>query len=59
MSNKGILYIIATPIGNLKDFTFRAIDILQEVDYIFAEDTRTSIKLMKHYNITTSLDSYH
>ena len=59
MSNKGRLYIIATPIGNLKDFTFRAIDILQEVDYIFAEDTRTSIKLMKHYNITTSLDSYH
>jgi 16S rRNA (cytidine1402-2'-O)-methyltransferase len=59
MSNKGRLYIIATPIGNLKDFTFRAIDILQEVDHIFAEDTRTSIKLMKHYNITTSLDSYH
>ena len=59
MSNKGRLYIIATPIGNLKDFTFRAVDILQEVDHIFAEDTRTSIKLMKHYNITTSLDSYH
>ncbi len=59
MSNKGRLYIIATPIGNLKDFTFRAVDILQEVDHIFAEDTRTSITLMKHYNITTNLDSYH
>ena len=59
MSNKGRLYIVATPIGNLKDFTFRAIDILQEVDHIFAEDTRTSITLMKHYNITTNLDSYH
>ena len=59
MSSKGRLYIVATPIGNLKDFTFRAIDTLREVDHIFAEDTRKSIKLMKHYDITTSLDSYH
>ena len=59
MSNKGRLYIVATPIGNLKDFTFRAIDTLQEVDHIFAEDTRKSIQLMKHYDITTNLDSYH
>ena len=59
MSNKGRLYIVATPIGNLKDFTFRAIDILQEVDHIFAEDTLTSITLMKHYNIKTNLDNYN
>ncbi|MEC7822836.1 MAG: 16S rRNA (cytidine(1402)-2'-O)-methyltransferase, partial [Candidatus Neomarinimicrobiota bacterium] len=59
MSNKGRLYIVATPIGNLKDFTFRAIDTLKEVDFVFAEDTRNSIQLMKHYSIETKLDSYH
>ena len=59
MSDKGRLYIVATPIGNLKDFTFRAIDTLKEVDFIFAEDTRNSIQLMKHYNIETKMDSYH
>ena len=59
MSNKGRLYIVATPIGNLKDFTFRAIDTLKEVDFVFAEDTRNSVQLMKHYSIETKLDSYH
>jgi 16S rRNA (cytidine1402-2'-O)-methyltransferase len=53
------LYIVATPIGNLKDFTFRAIDTLKEVDFVFAEDTRNSIQLMKHYKIETKIDSYH
>ena len=59
MSDKGRLYVVATPIGNLKDFTFRAIDTLKEVDFVFAEDTRNSIQLMKHYNIETKMDSYH
>ncbi len=59
MSDKGKLYIVATPIGNLKDFTFRAIDTLKEVDFVFAEDTRNSIQLMKHYKIETKIDSYH
>ena len=59
MSDKGRLYIVATPIGNLKDFTFRAIDTLKEVDFVFAEDTRNSIQLMKHYKIETKIDSYH
>ena len=59
MSDKGRLYVVATPIGNLKDFTFRAIDTLKEVDFVFAEDTRNSIQLMKHYKIETKIDSYH
>ena len=53
------LYIVPTPIGNLKDITFRAIDILKEVDIILCEDTRVSSKLLKHYNISTPLKSYH
>jgi 16S rRNA (cytidine1402-2'-O)-methyltransferase len=53
------LYIVPTPIGNLKDMTFRAIEVLQEVDLILAEDTRTSGKLLKHYEITTQMHSHH
>ncbi|PJC62744.1 MAG: 16S rRNA (cytidine(1402)-2'-O)-methyltransferase [Flavobacteriales bacterium CG_4_9_14_0_2_um_filter_32_27] len=53
------LYIVPTPIGNLKDMTFRAIEVLKEVDYILAEDTRTSSKLLKHYEITNKLVAHH
>ncbi len=53
------LYIVPTAIGNLKDMTFRAIEALQNVDLILAEDTRTSGKLLKHYAITTPMQSYH
>ena len=54
-----ILYIIGTPIGNLKDITFRALETLKEVDLILAEDTRITRKLLNHYNIRTPLKSYH
>lgn len=53
------LYIVPTPIGNLKDITFRAIDALNDVDLILAEDTRTSGKLLKHYEIATQMQSHH
>mgnify|MGYP000116361877 CR=1 FL=1 len=55
----GKLFIVPTPIGNLEDMTFRAIRILKEADLILAEDTRTSGKLMKHYEISTSMQSFH
>ncbi|AKP50467.1 16S rRNA (cytidine(1402)-2'-O)-methyltransferase [Cyclobacterium amurskyense] len=53
------LYLIPTPIGNLKDITLRALETLQAVDVILAEDTRTSGKLLKHYEIKRPLESYH
>ncbi len=56
---QGMLYLCATPIGNLGDMTPRVIETLREVDLIAAEDTRNSIKLLNHFEIRTSMTSYH
>ena len=54
-----MLYIVPTPIGNLKDITLRALDVLKEVDLILAEDTRNSSRLLNHYQINKPLSPYH
>ncbi|MDO4431965.1 MAG: 16S rRNA (cytidine(1402)-2'-O)-methyltransferase [Aerococcaceae bacterium] len=56
---RGILYLVPTPIGNLEDMTFRAVRILNEVQGILAEDTRTTIKLLNHFEIATPMQSFH
>jgi 16S rRNA (cytidine1402-2'-O)-methyltransferase len=56
---KGVLYVVATPIGNLEDFSTRAVDTLRKVDLIAAEDTRHSRPLLRHYGIETPLRSFH
>ncbi len=57
--NRGILYVVPTPIGNLEDMTFRAINVLKKCDFILAEDTRTSGFLLKHFEIETKMFSHH
>src|SRR3984885_7960648 len=54
-----MLYIVPSPIGNLQDITFRAVEILKKVDLILAEDTRNSIRLLNHYQVVKPLSPYH
>lgn len=57
--SSGKLYLVATPIGNLKDMTYRAVEVLRECQLVLAEDTRTSKVLLNHYGIATPLESFH
>src|ERR1019366_5059757 len=59
LPESGVLYIVATPIGNLEDITYRAVRLLKEVNWIGCEDTRTTSRLLHHYGITTRSISYH
>ena len=59
IDNYGILHVVPTPIGNLEDITYRAVKVLKDVDFILAEDTRTSGFLLKHYDIETKMISHH
>lgn len=56
---KPTLFLVPTPIGNMDDMTFRSVEVLKSVDYIFSEDTRVTKKLLSHFNINTPLFSYH
>lgn len=56
---KGTLYLVPTPIGNLGDMSFRAVEVLKQVQVVLAEDTRTSGRLLQHYQIDTPLESFH
>lgn len=58
-NNKSTLFLVATPIGNLNEMTYRAVDTLKNVDFIAAEDTRNTVKLLNHFEITTKLMSHH
>ena len=55
----GKLYIVPTPVGNLEDMTFRAVEVLRQVDLILAEDTRTTSVLLKHYGISKPTEAHH
>ena len=55
----GTLFIVATPIGNLDDITFRAVDTIKSVDLVLAEDTRHSQKILNHFNIKTPISAFH
>ena len=59
VAEAGKLYVVPTPVGNLDDMTVRAVEVLKSVDTILAEDTRTSGVLMKHFGITTKMQSHH
>ncbi|HLF45868.1 MAG TPA: 16S rRNA (cytidine(1402)-2'-O)-methyltransferase [Chitinophagaceae bacterium] len=59
IKDQNLLYLVPTPIGNLKDITLRALEVLMNVDLILAEDTRTSFHLLKHYNISKPVSPYH